>query len=61
VSGDWGCGEERRRGATSAVQRGGGGGTFYRAERRWRGDEEAGDGGVLIPVSFEGVKGGKRG
>jgi hypothetical protein len=26
---------------------------FYRTGRRWRGGEEAGGGGVLIPVSFE--------
>jgi hypothetical protein len=31
MSGDWGRGEERRRGAVSAVQRGEGGGAFYRA------------------------------
>jgi hypothetical protein len=31
VSGDWGRGEKRRRGAPSAVQRGRGGGAFYRA------------------------------
>jgi hypothetical protein len=36
------CGVERRKQ-----------GTFYRAGRRWRGGEEAGSGGVLIPVSFE--------
>jgi hypothetical protein len=28
-------------------------GAFYRAGRRWRGGEEAGSGGVLIPVSFK--------
>jgi hypothetical protein len=32
VSGDWGRGEERRRGAVSAVQRDGRRGVFYRAE-----------------------------
>jgi hypothetical protein len=26
---------------------------FYRTGRRWRGGEEAGGGGVLIPVGFE--------
>jgi hypothetical protein len=31
VSGDWGCGEVRMRGAVSAVRRGGGEGVFYRA------------------------------
>jgi hypothetical protein len=60
VSGDWGHGEEWRRGAVSAVQRGGGRGAFYRAGRRWRGGQEAGGSGVLIPVDFEWVKGGKR-
>jgi hypothetical protein len=28
-------------------------GAFYRAGRRWRGGEEAGNGGVLISVSFK--------
>jgi hypothetical protein len=28
-------------------------GAFYRAGRRWRGGEEGGGGGVLIPVGFE--------
>jgi hypothetical protein len=28
-------------------------GAFYRAGWRWRGGEEAGRGGVLIPVGFE--------
>jgi hypothetical protein len=28
-------------------------GTFYRTRRRWRGDEEAGGGGVLIPIGFK--------
>jgi hypothetical protein len=28
-------------------------GAFYRAGRRWRGGEEASEGGVLIPVGFE--------
>jgi hypothetical protein len=59
VSGYWGRGEERRRGEASAVQRGGGGGAFYRVGRRWRGGEEADGGGVLIPIGFEGVKGGR--
>jgi hypothetical protein len=44
VSGDWGRGEEQKRGAASAVQRGRGGGVFYRVReavgrrgggRRW--------------------------
>jgi hypothetical protein len=37
VSGDWGRGEERRRGAASAVQRGGGGVHFIGPGRRWGG------------------------
>jgi hypothetical protein len=28
-------------------------GAFYRAGRQWRGGEEAGGGGVLIPVGFK--------
>jgi hypothetical protein len=32
---------------------------FIGPGRRWRGGEEAGGGGVLIPVGFEGVKGGR--
>jgi hypothetical protein len=32
---------------------------FIGPGRRWRGGEEAGSGGVLIPVGFEGVKGGR--
>jgi hypothetical protein len=28
-------------------------GAFYRAGRRWRGGDEADEGGVLIPISFE--------
>jgi hypothetical protein len=59
VSGEWGRREERRRGVVSVLQRGRGGGAFYRVGRRWRGGEEAGGGGVLIPVGFEGVKGGR--
>jgi hypothetical protein len=42
-----------RRGAVSAVWRGGGRGAFYRVGRRWRGGEEAGGGGVLIPAGFK--------
>jgi hypothetical protein len=42
---------EGRRGAARAVWRGRG--AFYGAGRRWRGGEEAGGGGVLIPVGFE--------
>jgi hypothetical protein len=30
---------------------------FIGSGRRWRGGEEAGSGGVLIPVGFKGVKG----
>jgi hypothetical protein len=26
---------------------------FYRTRRRWRGGEEVGGGGILIPVGFE--------
>jgi hypothetical protein len=44
---------EGRRGIASVVWRGGGGGALYRAGRHWRGGEEAGNGGVLIPVGFE--------
>jgi hypothetical protein len=32
---------------------------FIGPGRRWRGGEEAGNSGVLIPVGFEGVKGGR--
>jgi hypothetical protein len=32
---------------------------FIWSGTRWRGGEEAGGGGVLIPVGFEGVKGGR--
>jgi hypothetical protein len=32
---------------------------FIGPGRRWRGGKEASVGGVLIPVSFEGVKGGR--
>jgi hypothetical protein len=58
VSGDWGHGEEQRKGAASAVRRGRGGGAFYRAGEAWGGGEVAGGGGVLLLVGFEGVKGG---
>jgi hypothetical protein len=44
---------EGRRGVASAMWRGGGGGALYMAGRHWRGGEEAGSGGVLIPVGFE--------
>jgi hypothetical protein len=33
------------------------GGAFIGTGRWWRGGEEAGGGGVLIPVGFKGVKG----
>jgi hypothetical protein len=39
------------------VWRGGGGGTFYRIGRRWRGGEEAGGGGVLIPIGLNELRG----
>jgi hypothetical protein len=42
------CGVERR-----------GGVHFIGPGRRWGGGEEADDGGVLIPISFEGVKVGR--
>jgi hypothetical protein len=32
---------------------------FIGPGKRWSGGEEAGGGGVLIPISFEGVKGGR--
>jgi hypothetical protein len=35
-------------------------GAFYRARRRCRGGEEAGGGGVLIPISFKSVMGKRR-
>jgi hypothetical protein len=31
---------------------------FIGSARRWRGSEEAGSSGVLIPIGCEGVKGG---
>jgi hypothetical protein len=33
---------------------------FIGPGRQWGGGEEAGGGGVLIPIGFEGIKGGKR-
>jgi hypothetical protein len=57
VLGDWGRGEERRRGAVSAVWRGGGRVRFIWPGRRWGGEEAAGGGGVLLLVGFEIVKG----
>jgi hypothetical protein len=59
VSGDWGRGDERRTGAASAVQRGRGGVRFIGSGRRWRGGEAAGGSGVLLLISFKGVKGGR--
>jgi hypothetical protein len=32
---------------------------FIGPGRRWRGGEEADSGGVLIPIGFKGVKGGR--
>jgi hypothetical protein len=43
------CGAERRRWVR-----------FIGPGRQWGGGEEAGGGGVLIPISFEGVKEGRR-
>jgi hypothetical protein len=59
VLGDWGRGEERRKGAASAVRRGGGGVRFIGPGKRWGGGEAADGSGVLLLVSFEGVKGGR--
>jgi hypothetical protein len=41
----------------SAVELARGEGCFIGPGRQWGGGEAAGSGGVLIPVSFEGVKG----
>jgi hypothetical protein len=59
VSGDWGGGEERRRGARVWCREAEAGVRFIGLGRQWGGGEAAGGGGVLLLVGFEGVKGGR--